>query len=308
MLNGLHASASIVATLISARAIHPRLALILAALGVAIGPFVFGMAVANTIASELVTPEAVTIQVVAAALVGAIIWSLITLWFRIPVSISQALLGGLFGAAWVASGPAALQINGLLKILAALILSPLLGLIAGYILVRFIYSASFAASPRIQRWYNRGQIPVAMLLAAAFGTNDGQKIVGALVLGLLATGQLQQFAVPQWVIVVSAGGIAFGTLVGGWRLIHTLGNRFYKIRPVHGLGAQLAAAAVLSGAGVLGGPVSGSQVVTASILGAGSADHVRKVRWGMAGRFLIAWVATVPFAALCAALAYEVLS
>jgi PiT family inorganic phosphate transporter len=306
-LNGLHGSASVVATIISSRALAPRPALLLAAIGIGIGPFVLGVAVVNTIALDFVSPQAVTTRVVVAALLGAILWSSFTLWARIPTSISQSLIGGIMGAGWAGFGANSIQLGGLYKVLAGLFLSPVLGLFGAYLTVRLIYFLTQWADPHINRWFNRGQIPIALLMAIAFGANDGQKIIAMLALGLVATGLSPQFIVPEWVVAVSALAISIGTLTGGWRLIRTLGGKFYRIRPVHGFGAQVASTSIIFVAGMLGEPVSGAQVVTSSILGAGSADRIQKVRWGIVGQILIGWLLTLPFSALITVILYHLL-
>ena len=306
-LNGLHGSASIVATIISSRALKPRWALILAAISISAGPFLLGVAVASTIGTELISREAQTPTVIMAGLIGAIIWSSLTLWLKIPSSISQSLIGGLVGAVAIGFGLDAVQTGGLVKVLVALFLSPLLGLAVGFLVVRLVYNLSYSATPHINRWFNRGQVLVSVLMGISFGANDGQKIIAMMMLGLVATGVIDQFIVPDWVIALSAATIGLGTMMGGWRLIHTLGGKFYKIRPIHGFGAQLTSSAVIFSAGVLGGPVSGSQVVTSAILGAGSADRIQMVRWGVARNIFIGWLLTMPFSALIAAIAYQLI-
>jgi PiT family inorganic phosphate transporter len=303
-LNGQHGSASIVATIISSRALGSRQALLLAAFGIAAGPFLLGVAVASTIARDLITPDAITTPVVISALVGAIGWSALTFWLHIPSSISQALVGGIVGAVLVASGWQAVQLPGLARTLAALFLSPVLGMIAGFWLVRLSYTLASSASPHINVWFKRWQVVVSLIMAIAFGANDGQKIMGMIVLGMLATGFVESFTVPTWVIAYSAATIAVGTLAGGWRLIHTLGGKFYKIRPIHGFGAQVASAIVMLGAAAVGGPVSGSQVVTSAIVGAGSADRIQQVRWSVARNVVVGWLLTLPLSALTAAVTY----
>jgi inorganic phosphate transporter, PiT family len=306
-INGVNSAATVVSTIISSRAMSPRFALILAASCIFIGPFVFGQAVANTIASDFITSEASTVSVVIAALSGAILWCLIALWLRIPTSISHALFGGLIGAASTGFGFDALQLAGLYRIILALFLSPFLGFIGALWFVRLLYFWGQWASPRINIWFNRGQVLAAMLMALSFGANNGQIVIATIALGLVASGMLTSFFVPSWVILLSAVISSLGTLTGGMRLIHTLGGKFYKIRPIHGFGAQLASAGIIWLAATFGGPVSASQVVTSSILGAGSADRIQKVRWGLARSILIGWLLTLPFSAVFAAFAYLIL-
>jgi PiT family inorganic phosphate transporter len=305
-LNGVHGSANIVSTIISSRALSPRRSLLLAALSIAAGPFLLGVAVASTIAVDFIHPQAVTSAVIASALTGAILWSSLTLWLKIPSSISQALFGGLIGASWAGFGAEAVQMSGLFKVLAALFLSPILGMIAALWMVKLIYFLSQWADPHVNRWFNRGQVLASVLMAISFGANDGQKIIAMIALGLTASGITSSFVVPDWVVVVSATTIGLGTLTGGMRLVHTLGGKFYKIRPIHGFGAQLASAGVIFGAGILGGPVSGSQVVISSILGAGSADRIQKVRWNVAQNILMGWALTLPFSMLFAGITYKI--
>jgi inorganic phosphate transporter, PiT family len=303
-LNGVHGSASIVATMISSRALGPRQALLLAALGFTLGPFSLGVAVASTVGAELVSATAATGHVVIAALMGAILWCLIALWLKIPSSISQAMIGGLIGAVWAGFGQQAVRMPGLYKTLLSLFLSPILGMLIGFLLVRLTYKLSASATPHINKWFKRGQVLVSMLMALAFGANNGQIIMGILALGLVATGITQTFSVPLWVVAFTAitGGI--GTLMGGWRLIHTLGGKFYKIRPIHGFGAQLASGMIILSAAVVGGPVSGSQVVASAIVGAGSADRIQKVRWGVVQHIVTGWMLALPLSAMVGAMAY----
>lgn len=306
LLNGLHGSASIVATIISSRALGPRQALILAAIGMTLGPLLLGVAVANTIGAELIENDAATAQVIIAGMLGAVLWSALAFWLRIPTSISQALIGGLVGAVWAGYGLEAVRPGGLNKTLIALFLSPLLGLVVGFLAVRLSYIASASATPHINKWFKRGQVLLSVIMAVAFGANDGQKIMGIVTLGLVTTGMLNVFHVPLWVAVFSAVIMGIGTVIGGWRLIHTLGGKFYKIRPIHGFGAQFASGGVILAAALLGGPVSGSQVITSAIVGAGSADRLQMVRWGVARQILISWLLTLPLSALVGAAAYKI--
>lgn len=306
-LIGVHGSASIVATVISSRALGPRQAMAMAVIGMCVGPFLFGAAVANTLVNELVTSEASTVQVIIAALIGALIWSSVTTWLRIPSTISQALIGALVGAALAGYGGSAIIPEGLIKALLGLFLSPILGLLVGFLVVRLLYMLSANASPHINQWYKRGQVLAALLMAVSFGANNGQKIVGVVMLGLIATGFLHLSSVPMWVIAFSALGMAIGGIVGGWRLIHTLGGKFYKIRPIHGFSAQVASGAVITTASLLGGPVSGTQVITSAIVGAGGADRIQQVRWSVMQSIAIGWLLTMPVSALIGALAYRLI-
>lgn len=303
-LNGFNDSANIVATMISSRAMGPRRALLLSAVAHLVAPFLFGVAVATTIGREIVQPCANSTPVVLAALQAAIVWSLITGVLGIPSSSSHSLVGGLVGAAAVARGVGAVQLHGLIKIVVALLLSPLAGLVGGYFLMKLVLFLARGASPRINWFLRRAQTLTALALALSHGTNDAQMTMGIITLGLVGAGRLTQFHVPLWVTAVSAGAIALGTALGSWRVIRTLGGRFYKIRPVHSFTSQLASAMVILGAALLGGPVSATQVISSSILGVGSAERLSKVRWGVAGHILTAWLLTIPISGLLAALAY----
>ena len=307
-LNGIHDSSNIVATMISSRALSPRVALTMTAVAEFSGPFIFGVAVANTIGNEIVIPAAINIQVILAALVSAILWNLLTWYLGFPSSSSHALIGGLIGAVVVGAGWNAIQIPGLVKILIALFTSPIIGFIFGYLILRLILLLCWKASPGINLLFKRGQIFTALALGLSHGANDAQKTMGIITLALVISGYLKVFAVPVWVIVLCGVMMALGTSIGGWRLIRTLGGKFYKIRPVDGFATQLASAVVILGASLVGGPVSTTQVVSSTIMGVGAAERVNKVRWGVAQEIATAWFLTIPATALVAAGLYWVLA
>ena len=300
-LNGLHDSANIVATVISSRAMGGRVALILTAVAEFSGPFLLGVAVATTIGQGLVASGSLTTSALLAAVIGGIVWNLITWLASIPSSSSHALVGGLLGAVTVQAGWSAVEPRGLLLVLASLFLSPLLGLVAGYCVTRVIFRLAANASPRINRVFQRAQILTAIALALSHGANDAQKTMGVVALALVTTGTISQFQIPLWVMATCGAALAIGTAVGGWRLIRTLGARFYRIRPVHGFAAQVTSTGVVLGAALLGGPVSTTQVVSTAILGAGSAERLNKVRWGVAEHIVIAWLLTIPCTATLSA-------
>lgn len=305
--NGLHDSSNVVATVISTRALSPRRALWLAAIANGVGPLVFGVAVATTIGHEVVAEDAVTLPVVYASLLAAIAWNVVTLLFGIPSSTSHALIGGIMGAVWAGFGFSSILMGGLTKILLALFLSPILGMIAGYYIVRLSYFLARGATPHVNIWFKRGQLLTATTLALSHGTNDAQKTMGIIALGLVATGTLETFSIPLWVILASAAAMGAGTLFGGWSLIRTLGGKFYRVRPVHGFGAQTASSAVILGAAMLGGPVSTTHVVSSAIVGAGTADRVKKVRWGVVNNIVLSWFLTIPAAGAMGALIYALI-
>lgn len=306
-LNGIHDSSNIVATIISSRSLSPRLALGLTALAEFCGPFLFGVAVARTIGSEIIPPGMITMPVLLSALSGAILWNITTWYYGIPSSSSHALIGGLIGAAAVGVGFQVIQITGLAKVFLALFLSPILGLAAGFLFTRLVYWLAASATMKINLFFKRVQVITGMGLALSHGANDAQKTMGIITLGLVISGNLNDFDVPLWVITISALAISIGTVSGGWRLIKTLGAGFFRIRPIHGFCTQVTSAGVILGAALFGGPVSTTQVVSSAIMGVGAAERVNKVRWSLAGNILAAWLITIPLSGLIAALTYLVL-
>lgn len=303
-LNGFHDSANVVATMISSRAMTPTAALIIASVANFIGPFIFGVAVAKTIGQDVASPSSITIAVVLAALLSASIWNLITWFFGIPSSSSHALIGGIVGAVLVGSGAQALEYKGLTLIGLALFLSPVLGYFLGQITMRVSLWAVRNATPKANLFFKYAQIPTAFTLALSHGTNDAQKTMGIITMGLVVLGYQQAFIVPWWVILSSATAIAIGTALGGWRIIHTLGGKFYRIRPIHSFTSQLTSMVVILSASLFGGPVSTTHVVSSSIIGVGAAQRKSMVRWGVMSDILIAWFLTVPVTAGIAALLY----
>ncbi len=306
-LNGFHDSANVVATTIASNAMSPRTALSISALTNFIGPFLFGVAVATTIGTEVVSEEAVTVPTAMAALLSAIIWNIVTWWFGIPSSSSHALIGGFVGAALIGFGISAIQIEGLTKILLALFISPILGFIFGFIILAIILWIGRGFSPRVNEFFRKGQWITTITLGLSHGTNDAQKTMGILTFGLVAFGVLDEFAVPIWVIGASASAIAIGTALGGWRLIRTMGAGFYRIRAVHAFSSQVAGTIVILGAALVGAPVSTTQVIGSTIVGAGSAERVNMVRWGLAGQIAMAWLLTIPGTFILGAVFYLLL-
>jgi PiT family inorganic phosphate transporter len=306
-LNGVNDSSNIVATMISSRAISPRKALLMTAVAEFLSPFIFGVAVATTIGSEIVSPMDLTLNTILAALLSAIIWNRLTWFLGLPSSASHALIGGLIGATVASAGLGNIRIGGLYKVLISLFTSPMIGLLVGFFLTRLVYFLARGASPRINSVFKRSQLITALALAFSYGANDAQKTMGILTLGLVISGNLAEFKVPVWVIALCASAIALGTAVGGWRLIRTLGAKFYKIQPVHGFCAQASSAAVILGLSFFGLPTSTTQVVSTAIMGVGAAERINKVRWGVAVDIAIAWVLTIPANVLLAAGLYQFL-
>ena len=324
-LNGFHDSANIVATMISSRAMTPLRALVIAAVCEFLGPFLFGVAVATTIGHQVVDPSLITNSLILGALLSAIVWNIATWYFGIPSSSSHALIGGLAGSAYMANlirqlkagnvrslrdlglVARAIRVQGITKVVVSLLVSPPLGFIAGFVLIKIIYFFARLASPRINWLFKKGQMVTAVGLALSHGTNDAQKTMGIITMALVASGYLAEFQVPLWTIAACAGSIALGTALGGWRLIKTIGGKFYKIRPIHGFTTQVASGALILGASLVGGPVSTTHVVSSAVMGAGSAERLSKVRWGVGRQIVTAWILTMPLTAILAAICYLII-
>jgi len=305
-LNGFHDSANVVATMISSRAMSGKAALTLAAVANLVGPFLFGVAVAHTVGDEVAVSQHITISVVVAALLSASSWNIITWYFGIPASSSHGLIGGIIGAVIASSGVDAIKMAGVWKIIIALLMSPIIGFTVGWLVMLLVRRLLKNASPKADTALKYGQIPTAIALALSHGTNDAQKTMGVITMGLVVLGFQKEFVVHWWVILISAISIGLGTALGGWRIIHTLGGKFYRIRPIHSFTSQLSSAIVILTSSFLGGPVSTTQVVSMSILGAGAGDRISKVRWTVLKDIALAWVLTVPFTAILSALLYYI--
>ncbi len=306
-LNGVHGSSNILATVISSRAFRPSTALLIAGVGEFIGPFIMGFAVAQTIGAQIVDTQVVTLKILVACLSGSILWNLLTWFLGLPSSSSHGLVGGLVGATLVGAGWNALRLPGLLKALIGLFGTPLIGFGLCFLLLRLILFLAAGATPRINDFFKQSQFVTTIILALSHGSNDAQKAMGVIVLCLLIGHLLPAFTIPFWVIAATAAGMALGTVLGGYRLIRTVGGRFYKIRPVHSFTAQTASAVVLVGSSAIGWPVSTTQVISSAIIGAGSSDRISKVRWSLASEILVAWLVTMPVTALLAAGVYLLL-
>ena len=309
--NGFHDTANAVATSISTRAMSPRFAVALAAALNFAGAFI-SLAVAATVAQGIVESDAVTTTVVFAGLIGAIAWNLATWYFGLPSSSSHALIGGVVGAAFAASGPDAVIGDGLVeKVLVPGIVAPLLAFsVAGIsILIAYRLVGRLRPGP-VNRGYRLGQLASGSMFSLAHGTNDAQKTMGIITLALIANGNLpaDSFDVPFWVILSSATAIALGTWSGGWRIIRTMGSRIIKMDPAQGFSAQGAGAAVVLTASHLGYPLSTTHVISGAVMGAGAAKRLSAVRWGLAGNIVLAWVLTLPAAAAIGAIVYGISS
>lgn len=306
--NGFNNSGTLVAAPISTRALNPRVAILLAVIAEFIGPFVFGVAVAATIGRDFLDIAALNMNVLLATAMAVIVWNAVTWFLGIPSSSSHALIGGLGGAAFAAAGLNVFKWDGIVKIFGALVLAPPLGFIGGYLFLKLTLFLSRGASPRVNNVFRSLQSVTTIALALSHGTNDGQKAMGLITLGLVVLGTQNDFTIPRWVTFAAAAALALGVATGGYRIIRTLGGKMYRLRPIHGLDSQAAAAAIILGSSVAGAPVATTQVISASILGAGAAERMRAVRWGVASQILMAWLVTIPIVALTAALLYLLLA
>jgi PiT family inorganic phosphate transporter len=306
-INGFHDTANAIATSVSTRALRPEHAILMSATANFVGALT-GTAVAKTISSGLATtPGGADGQtIVAAALIGAIIWNLITWRFGIPSSSSHALIGGLLGAVTASVGTSAIIVDGVIgKVLLPLVLSPVAGVLGGFMLMVVLLNVFRRANPRrINERFRRLQVVSAAFMAFSHGSNDAQKTMGIMTLALIAAGVLPaDSTIPLWVIVLAATAISFGTAAGGWRIIKTMGQRV-----VHGFAAETTAATIILTASHFGMPVSTTHVISSAIIGVGSSDRLSAVRWGVAGNIVVAWILTLPASALMAGIAYVVIS
>jgi PiT family inorganic phosphate transporter len=310
-INGFHDTANAIATSVSTRALKPEHAILMSATANFLGALT-GTAVAKTISTGLATtPDGPVGQtIVAAALVGAIVWNLITWRFGIPSSSSHALIGGLLGAVVASVGAGAIKVDGVIgKVILPLVASPIAGVVGGFVLMVILLNVFKRANPqRINGRFRRLQLISAAFMAFSHGSNDAQKTMGIMTLALIAAGVLPpDSAIPLWVIVLAATAISLGTAAGGWRIIKTMGQRVVKLDPIHGFAAETTAATIILTASHFGMPVSTTHVISSAIIGVGSSDRFSAVRWGVAGNIVIAWILTLPASAAVAALAYVVL-
>jgi inorganic phosphate transporter, PiT family len=305
-LNGLHDTANSIATLVSTRMLRPRYAVIWAAFFNFIAFLVFGVHVARTVGVGIVSAEVIDAQVIFGALVGAISWNLVTWWYGIPSSSSHALIGGLVGAGVAKAGLSSIVWPGLLTTGAFIVLSPLLGFFLALLLVLTVSWAFKRANPRtVEPTFQWLQFGAASLISLGHGGNDAQKTMGIIAVLLFSQGHLGgDFYVPFWVVITCQAAIGLGTLVGGWRIVHTVGSKITRMTPAQGCCASAGGAIMLFAATYLGIPVSTTHTVTGAIIGVGAARKVSAVRWNIAGNIVIAWVITLPATALVAALCY----
>ena len=311
--NGFHDASNMVASVIASRAMTPAQSVLIVGFFTFLGPLLGGTAVANTIGKFVELgdlPSELSLTVVICGLFAATFWNLLTWWRGLPSSSSHALVGGLVGAVVISVGPEHVlwgfsqlshgHLTGVTKVLIALFLSPLAGFWVGFILQRLLLFLFRAASPLINREFRGAQWISTAGLAFAHGANDAQKSMGILTLCLLLSGEISEFVVPFWVVLLCASAITLGTVLGGWRIVRTLAFAIYKIRPLHALNSQISSGAVVFMASLIGAPVSTTHVVSSSIMGIGASERPRAVRWKKAKDIAVTWLLTIPGAAFVA--------
>jgi PiT family inorganic phosphate transporter len=306
-MNGFHDAANAIATVVSTGVLRPQSAVAMAAFFNFVAIFVVGLKVATTIGKGTIDPHVVDHYVIFGALVGAIVWNLITWYYGIPSSSSHALIGGLVGAAVAKSGTGSLISGGLLKTVTFIVVSPLMGFVLGSLIMLIVSWVFVRSTPRkVDTWFRRLQLFSAASYSLGHGGNDAQKTMGIIWMLLIASGHVpaNADAPPSWVIIACYGAISFGTLFGGWRIVKTMGQKITKLKPVGGFCAETGGAITLLIASFMGVPVSTTHTITGAIVGVGSAQKMSAVRWGVAGNIVWAWIFTIPASAFVAAIAW----
>ena len=308
-INGFHDAANSIATVVSTRVLTPLQAVVWAAFFNFVAAFGFGVQVATTVGKGVVHADIVDQWVILAGLVGAIAWDLITWYWGLPTSSSHALIGGFAGAGVAKAGFGGLVASGLVKVGVFMILAPLIGLTVGFVVMLISMWAFRHQTPgRVDRVFRRGQLLSAAAYSLGHGTNDAQKTMGIIAVLLFTTGHLgKEFYVPFWVIMAAHAAIGLGTMMGGWRIVKTMGMRITKLRPIGGFSAETAGALTLIGTAIGGIPVSTTHTISGAIMGVGAMQRFSAVRWGVAGRIVWAWVLTIPCAGITSALTYELI-
>lgn len=312
-INGFHDSANAISTIVATRVLSPMQAVSMAAIGNLIGPLFFSTAIAATIGKgiidtkiiQTILPKETFIIMILSALFGAIIWDIITWYFGIPVSSSHALIGGLIGAATVAVGTNVLFFDGITKVLTYIVVSPVLGFVAAFLFALLLMRLLRKSAPeKINNWFRKLQIFSAFFYSLTHGTNDAQKTMGIITILLIAGGYLTDFQVPFWVILACHVSICLGTWMGGWRIVKTMAHKITKLRPYQGFCAETAGGVVLVYMASLGIPVSTTHAIAGSIMGVGSTQNPKSVRWGVSKNIILAWIITIPFSAIVGGLTF----
>ncbi len=306
-MNGFHDAANSIATVVSTGVLRPYQAVVWAAFFNFVAIFIFHLKVAAMVGKGIVDPVAVDHYVIFGALIGAIAWNLITWYYGIPSSSSHALIGGMIGATISKAGTGPLLMPGIVKTATFIIVSPMLGLTLGALIMIAVSWICLRTAPqRVDRWFRRLQLVSSALYSIGHGSNDAQKTMGIIWLLLITAGVTTTDHLPSWVIISCYIAIAMGTMFGGWRIVKTMGQKITKLRPVGGFAAETGGAITLFTASAFGIPVSTTHTITGAIIGVGSAQRARAVRWGVAGNIMIAWIVTMPAAAAMAAVAYYI--
>ncbi|MBE3551700.1 MAG: inorganic phosphate transporter [Kyrpidia tusciae] len=309
-INGFHDTANAVAASISTRALRPRIAVAVAGLMNLLGALMF-TGVAQTVGKEIANPFVLKdgLWIIASAMIAGIAWNLATWYYGLPSSSSHALIGSVAGAVLSSHGLDALHWSGFLRIIQWLILSPVLALIFGFAgMTSLLWVVRNVAPSRVTRGFRRVQVLSAAFQAFMHGTNDAQKTMGVITFALISAGYLQTAEIPLWVKLAAATSMALGTSVGGWRIIRTVGRGIMKMQPINGFASDLTSSLVLLWATIAKQPVSTTHVIASAVMGVGAAKGVAKVKWGVAGKIVSAWVVTLPVSALLAALVYQILA
>jgi len=297
-VNGFNDSANSVATVIGTRVLRPLHAVALSAAANFVGPFVFGVAVATTIAKGIVSPDEITVYMIIGGLAGAIAWSSLCTYFGLPISNSHSLIGGIMGAGIIGLGFEQLVYGGLTKVFAGIIIAPIGGIIFGMVLVGIIIAVFAKRKPAVvNRTFGRLSIISSVWLALTHGANDGQKTMGIIVLILFSADLISEIHMPLWVIFAAASAMGLGTFFGGYKVIKTLGLKITRLKPYQGFAAQTGGGLMLAIFAVLGIPASTTHAITGSVMGAGAARRIRAVRWRVSRQIIFSWVITIPGAA-----------
>jgi PiT family inorganic phosphate transporter len=307
--NGFHDSANAIATVVSTKALTPRVAVTYGALLNFCGAF-FGTHVAKTIGVGLVATGSINQTVIICGLLGAIIWNFITWFYGLPSSSSHALIGGLLGASAMHASMKIINLHGVTyKVIIPMIISPILGIIISFIFIMLLLKIFHKLTPhKANKYFGNLQLISSGLMAFSHGANDTQKIMGIVTLALISFYSLKTFHVPMWVTVICALGMALGTMIGGWKIIRTMGHKIIKLKPIHGFAAETCASGMLLAASHMGIPLSTTHVISGSIIGSGSAKRISAVKWSVVGNMVIAWILTIPACMLLAGALYYVVT
>lgn len=308
--NGLNDAANAIATVVATRVLSLRAAVLMAAIGDFSGVFIFGVAVATTIGKGLIDPSVVNVYIIISGLIGAILWVYGATYFGLPISASHALIGGFVGSAIVAAGLKVVILSGLIKVITFIIIAPISGMIGGFLFLVLIMRIFKKANPvKVTKYFKRLQLISAFSYSLSHGANDAQKTMGIIAIVLFSSGFLgSEFYVPLWVIFASYTTIALGTLVGGRKVIKTMGMRLTNLKPVSGFCAETAGAATIISCSLAGIPVSTTHVIAGSIAGVGTTRRLSAVRWNIARNILWAWILTIPASAIVGGLLYFIVS